>query len=824
MDQGGRMQDLVALERGTLDLDSGTILGTTTKLSATERAVVRFLCAVDGPCDVSTLLQEVWGYREGVRSRTVYSTVDRLRKKIEVDPRQPRHLVTVDEGYLFIPASTEIACPSGTYGRDDVLVALSRLLGAGGAVGIHGPGGVGKTHLAEVALEACGARFKEVLRVELRGVSTAEEAEARLRRALDVRGTEPGALAAAVRARAPVLILLDDLDDLADGAEELLDVLEPGPDRVFLLTSRRRIRSVEALPLEPLEPWAGVALFRALTDSQASDEALQTIVEHLDRLPLALEVAAPWLELLGVEKLVENRKHLGALRACILRSWERLGAVERDLLGGLAWVGGRAPIELAMALSPEAGLGGVQALEAASLLRVRDGWVETLPTVCEVVASQVEPDAERVRALAWASRRCAEVGRSLGGPTEAACVRAARLELDVLLAVLQRAERGPTWRRAVLDLAPVVWRVGLADALDGWLAHVVEHASDASEEWLGRARQGEVLIRRGGDVLRLLRGFDAVDVDAEVHAEVLFVKACALHRQGAFQEALATLQALDALQLGNVRVVRQALHVEARVHGALLSHGAMLRTVGELERLAGVAGDLPAMARAAAMRGVHARDKGEQFQAEVFWRRGRALAVDAEDFELGAHLTESVASALLAQERDAEARRLLAEAQRFYTRHGMIGAEGYVLLALGGIDLYGGNDAGAEEQFLHAMNAFSASGFLRGVAAARGMLGRLYTGQGRLEKAEVAYDGVLDALGADAGERSVHVVVALRALCRIQRGDPTDLAWLRTLDDEAPFGFLKELGEASATQDPDAHAWVRSVVRSRELDRAGLSV
>jgi len=818
------MDGTVALDRGTLDLDSGTILGTSTRLSATERAVVRFLCALDGPCDPRTLLREVWGYREGVRSRTVYSTVDRLRKKIEVDPRQPRHLVTVDEGYLFIPASTELECPSGTYGRDADLATLSRLLDAGGLVGIHGPGGVGKTHLAEVALEACAARFREVLRVDLRGVSTAEEAEGRLRRALDVRGTEPGALAAAVRAREPVLILLDDLDDLEEEAQELLGALEPGPERVFLLTSRRRIRSVEALPLEPLEPWAGVALFRALTDSQASDDALESIVEHLDRLPLALEVAAPWLEPLGVERLVENRKHLGALRTCILRSWERLGTVQRDLLGGLAWVGGRAPIDLAMALSPEAGLGGVRALEAASLLRVRDGWVETLPTVCEVVASQVEPDAERVRALTWAARRCAEVGRSLGGPAESACVRTVRLELDVLLTVLQRAERGPTWRRAVLDLAPVVWRVGLADALDAWLGHVVAHAADASEEWLGRARQGEVVLRRGGDVLRLLEGLDAVEVDPHVRGEVLFVKASALHRQGAFQEALATLRDLGALQLGNVRVVRQALHLEARVHGALLKHDDLLRAVGELERLAGVAGDLPAMARAAAMRGVHARDQGEPFQAEVFWRKGRALAVDAEDFELGAHLTESVAAALLTQERDAEARRLLAEAQRFYTRHGMIGAEGFVLLALGGIDLYGGNDAGAEEQFLHATNAFSASGFQRGVAAARGMLGRLYTGQGRLEKAEAAYDGVLDALGSDAGERSIHVVRALRALCRIQRGDQADLAWLRTLGDEAPFGFLKELAEASATQDAEAHERVRSVVRSRELDRAGLSV
>ena len=42
-----------------------------------------------------TLLEEVWGYAAGVESRTTAVTIHRLRSKVEVDPKNPRHIVTV---------------------------------------------------------------------------------------------------------------------------------------------------------------------------------------------------------------------------------------------------------------------------------------------------------------------------------------------------------------------------------------------------------------------------------------------------------------------------------------------------------------------------------------------------------------------------------------------------------------------------------------------------------------------------------------------------------------------------------------------------------
>ena len=50
-----------------------------------------------------TLLEQVWGYDFAGDSRTVDVHMQRLRRKIEQDPREPRHLLTVRSiGYKFV--------------------------------------------------------------------------------------------------------------------------------------------------------------------------------------------------------------------------------------------------------------------------------------------------------------------------------------------------------------------------------------------------------------------------------------------------------------------------------------------------------------------------------------------------------------------------------------------------------------------------------------------------------------------------------------------------------------------------------------------------
>ena len=50
------------------------------------------------------ILNEVWGYDAYPTTRTVDTFIYRLRQKVEVDPREPEHLLTVHgTGYRFVP-------------------------------------------------------------------------------------------------------------------------------------------------------------------------------------------------------------------------------------------------------------------------------------------------------------------------------------------------------------------------------------------------------------------------------------------------------------------------------------------------------------------------------------------------------------------------------------------------------------------------------------------------------------------------------------------------------------------------------------------------
>ncbi|MFI5174587.1 MAG: response regulator transcription factor [Terriglobia bacterium] len=74
-------------------------------LSAREFALLRYFVLQHGATITrSQLLKEVWGYESPIFTRTVDVHVGLLRQKLEEDPRNPRHFLTVRGlGYKFIP-------------------------------------------------------------------------------------------------------------------------------------------------------------------------------------------------------------------------------------------------------------------------------------------------------------------------------------------------------------------------------------------------------------------------------------------------------------------------------------------------------------------------------------------------------------------------------------------------------------------------------------------------------------------------------------------------------------------------------------------------
>lgn len=84
-------QRSVDLQRRTIDDPTGE-----SPLTTLEVRLLAFLGARPGePVRTETILREVWGYARALQTRAVANTVMRLRRKLEVDPGQPRHLLTV---------------------------------------------------------------------------------------------------------------------------------------------------------------------------------------------------------------------------------------------------------------------------------------------------------------------------------------------------------------------------------------------------------------------------------------------------------------------------------------------------------------------------------------------------------------------------------------------------------------------------------------------------------------------------------------------------------------------------------------------------------
>lgn len=90
-----------------VDLTSRTVSKGGVPCTLTPKAFDLLLTLIRRDGAVATrdeLLREVWGYRALVISRTVDSHVAELRRKLETDPAQPRHVITVWKvGYRFVP-------------------------------------------------------------------------------------------------------------------------------------------------------------------------------------------------------------------------------------------------------------------------------------------------------------------------------------------------------------------------------------------------------------------------------------------------------------------------------------------------------------------------------------------------------------------------------------------------------------------------------------------------------------------------------------------------------------------------------------------------
>jgi predicted ATPase/DNA-binding SARP family transcriptional activator len=450
------------------------------------------------------------------------------------------------------------ADPRRLVGREAELDSLwDMLTGKQRLVTILGLGGTGKTRLAVAAAEGLLSAFEGgVWLVPLAGVRdpvTLIPTIAATLGVTDADGRSPEQVVAQrLRAR-PTLLVLDNFEQLVEGAPALAELLEQAPGTRALATSQLplRIAPEYLLRLAPLSADAAVTLFDERARAAAPDfdlsehrEAVEAICARIDGMPLAIELAAARVSTIAPgELLARLHRSLGvlvrgprdlaerhrSLRAALEWTHDLLERDERTLLARLAAFAGPAPLDAVEAVAevpgsrgPVDALDGLSGLIDASFVRRTDsrehGVRYTVPeAVRDFAAEQLTASGEEHAIRSAHAAHIAMLGEAFRGsvpdPVRARVhaveaeqrvaldwtrAHAADLHTRVAAALgLMLIDTGRA-REAYTELGAVIERSGITGAARGWVAVLRAYAAQS----LGIAAEGAPMIEPGLAALR----------------------------------------------------------------------------------------------------------------------------------------------------------------------------------------------------------------------------------------------------------------------------------------------------------------------------------
>ncbi|MFC6013694.1 AfsR/SARP family transcriptional regulator [Nocardia lasii] len=398
------------------------------------------------------------------------------------------------------------AAPNELLGRGADLAAIAGLTNRSRVTTILGPGGTGKTRVANAVGERLASSVPVAL-VELASVQAETEGGADARAAVEAaigqvlglgEAREPGGLRPgrhidsgrrlreALAAR-PMVLILDNCEHVIDAVADLVADLVGGCAHLTVLTTSRSPLSITAESVYPLDPLAidaagspATDLFSARAravrpDVRLDPELVARLCRTLDGLPLAIELAAARVRTMSVAEIETRLEHRFALlrsgdrsaphrhrtlHAVIAWSWNLLDPEQQVTLRRLS----RFPAGFTLAAAEIVAAGpevatAVDGLVSQSLLTVLDDpdgagvRYRMLETVREFGAEQLaEVDARtdgaesalvRDRMAAWACGFTAAAAREFRTGDQVAAVLAVTAELDNLSAVLRHAaDRG----------------------------------------------------------------------------------------------------------------------------------------------------------------------------------------------------------------------------------------------------------------------------------------------------------------------------------------------------------------------------------------------
>jgi predicted ATPase/DNA-binding CsgD family transcriptional regulator len=420
-------------------------------------------------------------------------------------------------------------------GREREVAAVRRLLQSENVrlITLTGPGGVGKTRLAEALASNADSLVEDaVVFVPLAPVQNVALVPAAIAAQLDVQESGERSLIADVISRVGddrILLILDNFEHLLDAAPVVGELLRACAGLKVLATSRRRLglsgeHDVPIPPLAVADPQfthveelavvPAIQLFVARAQAAAPSFALTeangpqvaAICQHLDGLPLAIELAAPRTRILSPAALLSrltNRlqlltdgprdvpARLQSMRAAIGWSDELLDPAAQALFRRLAVFVGGCTLEGVEWVSPSPSsddLNLITVLVDESLLRIteqldgerRFGMLETLRDYAlERLAAAGEETETRRRHAAYCLHLARHAEPRLAIPQD--WVGRLQAEHDNLRAALSWSLRHDP--ELALRLAGALWRFwsqrGYWSEGRGWLEQALAAAPDA---------------------------------------------------------------------------------------------------------------------------------------------------------------------------------------------------------------------------------------------------------------------------------------------------------------------------------------------------------
>jgi predicted ATPase len=309
--------------------------------------------------------QEALAAHAGLSARTIadlerginriprHDTFELLMSALDLTTQQRNLFVAMVQPEITVTSAETLSAsrfplpPTSLIGRQQELTRASSLLSSDEIrlLTLTGPAGIGKTRLALQITRELEEHFIDgVVFVPLASLHNAVQLPGEIAQNLGLHESLEGEISEQVIAclqEKYLLLILDNFEQIVETASYVADLLSRCPRLSVLVTSRipLRLRAEHILQLAPLPLIDAVTLFqeRALAirpDGVYSSPEVAAICERLDRLPLAIELAAMHVKTLSLPELYDRLTH----RLKILRDGARdLPARQQTMEEAIAW-------------------------------------------------------------------------------------------------------------------------------------------------------------------------------------------------------------------------------------------------------------------------------------------------------------------------------------------------------------------------------------------------------------------------------------------------------------------------------------------------------